>query len=423
MKEGVITIISTEAIKQIKLFSGLEEHDLKKIAEVVKEREIPAGSTLFKEGDIGDAFYLLKEGTIEIHKENNSAVIDIHSTDESNFFGEMALVEGAPRNATIKTKVQCVVLEIDKVNFDMLLRLNSFIALRIMTALTQRIRKTTAVMKAVTVEEEKCGKLITLFSPKGGAGKSVTAANMSAGIAKLTGKKALLIDLDLQFGDLAFMLGLKPKRSIADLVEGNPETADDLKKYLSEHPHGFSVLPSPFKPEQSEMVTSAHLRKIIKIAKTVFDYIIIDTHSLFQDLTINSLDISDYICLIMAPELNHIKSMMQCMKVIETLKYPTEKIRMILNREECMYSIPRDEIEKSNKRKFDFTLHDDWKNALGMVNEQKTIFDTTTESGYRNDCIHLITGLTGEKITEEAQKSGILGTLKGWFGKSDKPGK
>jgi MinD-like ATPase involved in chromosome partitioning or flagellar assembly len=416
----VITIISIEAIKQIKLFSGLEDHDLKKIAEVVKERNLPAGTTLFKEGDVGDAFYLLKDGVVEVNKENSPAINDIKSTDESNFFGEMALVEGAPRNATIRTKSECTLLEIDKVNFDMLLRLNSFIALRIMTALTQRIRKTTSVMKAVTVEEEKCGKLITLFSPKGGAGKSVTAANMSAGIAKLTGKKALLIDLDLQFGDLAFMLGLKPKRSIADLVEAEPENADDLKKFLTDHPHGFSVLPSPFKPEQSEMVTSNHLRKLIKIAKTVFDYIIVDTHSLFQDLTINSLDISDYICLIMAPELTHIKSMIQCMKVVETLKYPPEKIRMILNREECMYAIARAEIEASLKRKFDFSLHDDWKNALSMVNEQKTIFDTTNESTYRTDFVHLITGLTGEKITEEAQKSGLLGTLKGWFGGKEK---
>lgn len=334
----------------------------------------------------------------------------------------MALVEGAPRNATIKTKTECTVLEIDKVNFDMLLRLNSFIALRIMTALTRRIRKTTAIMKAVVPEAEvKCGKLITLFSPKGGAGKSVTAANMTAGIAKLTGKKALLIDLDLQFGDLAFMLGLKAKRSIADLVETEPETADDLKKFLTDHPHGFSVLPSPFKPEQSEMVTSKHLRKIVQIARTIFDYIIVDTHSLFQDLTINSLDISDYICLIMAPEMNHIKSMHMCMKVVETLKYPPEKIRLVLNREECMYAIPRGEIESTLKRKFDFCLHDDWKHALGMVNEQKTIFDTTVESDYRNDFVNMITGLTGEKLSEEAAtKSGLMGTLKGWFGK---PGK
>lgn len=405
-----------EILKQIKLFDSLEELDLKKISEVIKERAVPAGSVLFKEGDIGEAFYLLKEGTVEVYKNDNGTdkvVNTISASDESNFFGEMALIEGAPRNATIKTKGECKVLEIDKVNFDMLLRINSFIALRIMTALTRRIRKeTTSIQKAV--ELEKTGKLITLFSPKGGAGKSVTAANMAAGIAKLTQKKTLLIDLDLQFGDLAFMLGLKAKKSIADVVENETDSPEEFKKFLIDHPLGFSVLPSPFKPEQSEMITSNHLRRIAKVAQKIFDFVVIDTHSLFQDLTINALDISDKICLVMAPEMNHIKSMHVCLKVMETLKYPPEKIRLILNREESMYAKPRADIEGALKRNFDFCLHDDWKHASDMVNDQKTVFDSDTPSRYRSDFITLIAGLTGEKI-EEA-KTSLFGSIKKLFG-------
>lgn len=408
----MVTII--DILKQIPLFHGLEESDLKKISEVVKERTLATGTALFREGDHGDAFYLLKEGTVEVYKQDNGSeklVTKISHSDESNFFGEMALIEGVARNATIKTSSECKVLEIDKVNFDMLLRLNSFIALRIMTALSRRLRKESAPPKA----EEKSGKIITLFGPKGGAGKSVIAANMVAGIAKLTQKSALVIDLDLQFGDLGFMLGLKSKKTIADLVEAEVTNPDDFKKFLTEHQMGFSVLPSPIKPEQSEMVNSNHLRKIVKMAQKMFDFIVIDTHSLFQDLTINALDISDIICLVMAPEMNHIKSMHVCLKVIETLKYPPEKIRLLLSREDCMYAKPRADIETALKRKFDFTLHDDWKNASDMVNEQKTVFDTDTQSRYRSDLITMICGLTGEKI-EEATKKGLFGSIKKLFG-------
>lgn len=408
----MVTIINI--LKQIPLFQGLEEGDLKKISEVVKERTLAAGSCLFKEGDNGDAFYLLKEGTVEVYKNDNGAeklVTKISHTDESNFFGEMALIEGVARNATIKTAAECKVIEIDKVNFDMLLRLNSFIALRIMTALSRRLRKESAPPKA----EEKCGQIITFFAPKGGAGKSVIAANLAAGIAKLTKKSALLLDLDLQFGDLAFMLGLKGKKTIADVVEAEPANPDDLKKFLTEHHLGFSVLPSPIKPEQSEMVNSTHLRKILKIAQKTFDYIVIDTHSLFQDLTINALDVSDIICLVMAPEMNHIKSMHVCLKVMETLKYPTEKIRLILSREDCIYAKPRSDIETALKRKFDFTLHDDWKSASEMINDQKTIFDKDTQSAYRSDMVNLISSLIGEKI-EDAGKSSLFGSIKKLFG-------
>ncbi len=403
-----------DILKNIPLFNGLEESDLKKISEVVKERNLPAGTILFKEGEKGDAFYLLKKGSVEVYKSDDGGekkVGTISHNDESSFFGEMALIEGAPRNATIKTVSECNLLEIDKLNFDMLLRLNSFIALRIMTALSKRFRSETATAGAK--KEEKAGKVITVFSPKGGSGKTVFAVNLAAGITKLAKKKVLLIDLDLQFGDLAFILGLKARKSIAEMIEDNVENAENMKKYLVTHPIGFDLLPSPFKPEQSETVNSSHVRKLIKIAKPIYDFIIIDTHSLFQDLTINSLDISDLICLVMAPEMNHIKSMHMCLKVMETLKYPSEKIRLILNREESQFAKPRQEIETAMKRKFDFSLHDDWKHASDLVNEQKTVFDSTTQSQYRRDFIQCISVITGEKI--EGAEEGLLGTIKGWF--------
>lgn len=401
-----------EILKKIPLFEGLEESDLKKISEVVKERTLPAGTVLFKEGAKGDAFYLLNQGTVEVYKLDDGEekkVTTITHNDESSFFGEMALIEGSPRNATIKTATECNLLELDKLNFDMLLRLNSFIALRIMTALSKRFRSVTEASQ----EDEKIGKVITVFSPKGGSGKTVFAANLAAGIAKHTENKVLLIDLDLQFGDLAFMLGLKAKRTIADMIEDNIGDGEAFQKYLIKHPLNFDVLPSPLKPEQSETVNSTHVRKLLKIAKKDFDYIVIDTHSLFQDLTINVLDVSDMICLIMAPEMNHIKSMHMCLKVMETLKYPTEKIRLVLNREESMYAKPKADIETALKRKFDFSLHDDWKHASDLVNDQKTIFDSSTPSQYRTDFLQCISGLTGEKI--EGSEQGLLGQIKGWF--------
>jgi hypothetical protein len=98
---------------------------------------------------------------------------------------------------------------------------------------------------------------------------------------------------------------------------------------------------------------------------------------------------------------------------MDNLKYPKEKIRMILNREDSLYARPKADIEAALKRKFDFSLHDDWKHASDLINEQKTLFDSTSPSQYKNDFINTIQGLTGEKI--EGAEAGILGTIKGWF--------
>ncbi len=404
-------ILILDILKKIALFEGLEDADLSKIAQVTKERFCPKGTILFKEGDIGDSFYLIKEGQVEVLKKDGGAdkvVKTIAHTDKDNFFGEMSLVGGAPRNATLRTAGDSTFLVISKSDFDMMLRLNSFIALRIMTALSSRFRAATTE----AAQEIKLGKLVVTFSPKSGAGKSVFAANLAAGLAKLAKVKTLLVDLDLQFGDLAFMLGLQPKRTIADLVENPTDKPEVLKEYLVDHKAGFAVLAAPKKPEQSEMINSSHLRAFIDLARKHYDYIILDTHSLFQDLTINAMDMADAIYLLMLPTMNHIKSMHQCLKVMENLKYPPEKIKLVLNRDGSQHARSREEIEGGMKRKVDFALKDSWPQIAALLDSQKTVFEQDSSSEYTANMVTIIEKLTGQTLAKEGKK----GWLSGLFG-------
>lgn len=413
LREEVI-LISIEILKKIALFEGLEDSDLTKISQVTQEKKVTQGELLFKEGDFGDAFYLLIEGEVQIIKKDGDTekvVNTLNQNDKNNFFGEMALIEGAPRNATLKAAKNCKVLFIEKSNFDMMLRLNSFIALRIMSALSRRFRATTE-----PVGEEKLGKVIAAFSPKSGSGKSVFAANLAAGLAKLAKGKVLLMDLDLQFGDQAFMLGLKTKRTVADLVEHPSDKFDVVKEYLVEHKGGFFLLPAPVKPEQSEMINSSHLRAILDLARKNFEYIVLDTHSLFQDLTINAMDMADMVFLLMTPNMNHIKNMMVCLKVMENLKYSPEKIKLVVNREGAQNSHTRADIESGLSRKIDFSLPEDFAHVVQLVDKRLTIFEVEGNSSYRSAIGTIIHALTGKNPTGEAPKGeGLMGTIKGWF--------
>jgi len=405
-------VININLLKDIALFEGLEESDLKKISGVVKEKVAPKGTVLFKEGDIGDAFYLLQQGAVEILKNEGGKeklVYTIDEKDPNDFFGELALCGGAPRNATVRTTKDSTLLVISKSDFDMLLRLNSFIALRIMTALSKRLRSES---RDASVEAKR-GKAIVVFSPKSGSGKTIFATNLAAGLSKIAGAKVLLIDLDLQFGDLAFNLAMKVKRTIADLVENPTDKFEVLKEYIIEHKTGFAVLPAPLKPEQSETITSAHLRALVDVVRKHFDFIIIDTHSLFQDLTINAMDLADFIHLIMIPNMNHIKNMHLCLKVMENLKYAPEKIKLILNREGCQYGRTKEEIEAGLKRKVDFTLKDDWKQVCELLDHQKTLYELDSDSTYRDDLFPILEAVTGKKFEDRGK--GLIGKIKGWF--------
>ena len=419
--------VTLDMLKSVSLFNGLEDSDVEKIAQVVQTGKIPANTEFFKEGDIGDAFYVLTNGEVEVSKVidgKKTILTTIKGSDESNFFGEMALVEDLPRNATITSKTDCDILQIEKKNFDMLLRINSFVALRIMTALTKRLRADSSSASGDKKAEgaKTNAQVITFFSPKGGAGKTTIATNVAYGMAKFLNKKVLLIDLDLQFGGIAFMLGMKVKRTIVDLTGSDAlRSYDDVKTCVIQHKSGFDLLPAPMKPEQSESVDSTHLRKIISYCKEQYDYIIIDTHSLLQDMSINALDLSNIIMLVMNPDMGHIVAIHNCLNVMDSLKYPKEKIRLILNRFGSYYSKSKEELESAFQKKnvkVSFVIHDDWKIASDLVNNCQTAFESNNTSEYRNDIVTLISEITHEELPSEAGSVGrknIFSAVKDWF--------
>jgi pilus assembly protein CpaE len=183
------------------------------------------------------------------------------------------------------------------------------------------------------LKQQHPGKIFSVFSTKGGVGKSTIAANLAVAIAQLTGKKTVIIDLNLQFGDIAMLFDLIPRRTISDLV-GEPEHLDPkiLENYLINHSSGVKVLPAPLRPEFAEAVRGKHIEGILKALRENYDYIVIDTNHSFDDITLASLDASDLILMIAALDVLTIKNVKLAMEVMTSLHYETAGIKLILNR-------------------------------------------------------------------------------------------
>ena len=112
---------------------------------------------------------------------------------------------------------------------------------------------------------------MTVFSPKGGTGKTVTASNLGAALAK-QGRKTLLLDLDLQFGDAAIVMGLEPEKTIYDLVVAPGELdIEKLAGYTTKHPCGLDILPAPLRPEDAELVTESKITRLLEVARECYD--------------------------------------------------------------------------------------------------------------------------------------------------------
>jgi pilus assembly protein CpaE len=204
------------------------------------------------------------------------------------------------------------------------------------------------------------GKIVTVFSPKGGTGKTVTATNLSTALAKYEAKKTLLLDLDLQFGDAAIMLGLEPEKTIYDLVVAPGELdSEKLAGYTTRHDSGLEILPAPLRPEDAELVTEAKLGRLLEVARESYDVIVVDTSPFFHGPMLATLDRTDELLLICSLDVPTLKNVRLALQTLDLLSFPTDRIRVVLNRANSKVGMKPGEVEGALETKVRFEVPSD----------------------------------------------------------------
>jgi pilus assembly protein CpaE len=197
------------------------------------------------------------------------------------------------------------------------------------------------------------GQVISVFSPKGGSGTSSIAANLAVALRQITHKKVALVDGNLVLGDLDVILNLVSTKNIVDLAERIDDLDYDLlNDVLATHPSQIKVLLAPANPQAGELVTTDHVRRILELMVTEFDYVVVATPSSFhKDKALVMLDLADRIVLLMTLELTCIKNIKIFLELTELLEYPREKMLLVLNKSDNRMNIRVDNIENNIKHK------------------------------------------------------------------------
>lgn len=180
---------------------------------------------------------------------------------------------------------------------------------------------------------DKKGKIIAVFSLRGGVGVSTIAANLAVGLSQLWGKESVLVDLALTAGQASLMLNLPLRNTWTDLARVEPEEIDleVLSMTLRDHPSGVHVLSAPRRVEESELINANTVSRVIEVLQQSFDYIILDLSHDFSETSLVGLDAADEILVILSPELASVRSSAMALEVFDTLEYPSNKVRLILN--------------------------------------------------------------------------------------------
>jgi pilus assembly protein CpaE len=219
------------------------------------------------------------------------------------------------------------------------------------------IRKAAHVRRQTQAAAGRNGRVMTVFSPKGGTGKTTVATNLAAALAKREGRRTLLLDLDLQFGDAAIVLGLEPEKTIYDLVVAPGELdSEKLAGYVTKHPSGIDVLAAPLRPEDAELVTEGKVTTLLEVARGSYEAIVVDTSPFFHGPMLATLDRTDELLVLCGLDVPTLKNVRLAMQTLELLSFPASRVRYIMNRANTNVGLKTREVETALKVKITHEL-------------------------------------------------------------------
>ncbi len=205
---------------------------------------------------------------------------------------------------------------------------------------------------------EVSGKVIAVFSLRGGVGVSMLSSNLAASLSQIWGTPTALVDLAFMNGQSALLLDLPLRNTWADLGRSpsNEMDIDLLNSTLLRHDAGVHVLASPRHPQDAEVITAEHVRKAIGLLRAHYHYIILDLPHDFSETTLAGLDMADQILLMLSPETASVRCAANALETFAQLEYPVDRTSLVLNWTFKGKGLPRAGIEGALKKELGIVI-------------------------------------------------------------------
>ena len=327
-----------ELLSSMELFADLGDSELGKIARLLKEHKVSENETIFNQGETGDALYIVLQGRVRIASTDSfgrERVLAFYGPGE--FFGDMAVLTGAPRSASATASTDVRLLQLRKDDFDVLVATNVGIMRGMMRVMVDRqaALNTRLTQEVGANQGDVRGQVTVVFSPIGGAGQTIVATNLAVALAELTPDRVVAIDLDLLFGHVAMLLDLVPRTSLSAITPAAIRSLDrdSLAYYLAKHAESsLRVLSGTLRPEDSELVTGEHVRAVIEQMRRQFVHVVIDAGSRFSEPCLAALEAADQVIVVCTPDPASVVATLETQRVLrDLLSVPMDRVRFVQN--------------------------------------------------------------------------------------------
>lgn len=264
------------------------------------------------------------------------------------------------------------------------------------------------VVDSKVARRAKIGKVVTIMSPKGGAGKTMTTVNVALSLAQWGDpSRVVILDADLQFGDVCISLQVDPRHTIVDVARDIDKLDEPLlDSLLARHASGMRVLSAPLEPSLADEISTQVVVKTIGMLKRMFEYIIIDTAPFLDEPVLSILERSDIVLLVVDMDLPSVKNAKLALDTLRLIKFPFEKIRLVLNRVNSKARLDIDEMERSLGLEVQAAISSD-KLVPRAVNEGEPVVSLYARSRVARDLrsvARLVVDEDFEEPTEEEPK-------------------
>jgi pilus assembly protein CpaE len=252
------------------------------------------------------------------------------------------------------------------------------------------------------------GRIITVTSAKGGSGKTVLATNLALVLNRIPDTKVCLVDADLQFGDVCLVLQLEPRFTMVNAAhELHQLDAELLDSLLTEHPSGLKVLAAPLEPAFADDITTAGLMQMLDVLRESYDFVIVDTAAMLDELILSLIEKSDDILMLVDMDLPSVKNAKLALETLRLLKFSTSNVKLVMNRSNSKAKLDNKEIEGALKMQISAAIPSDAVVAAS-VNEGRPVVETDPKSKVSKG-FESVAELIAGKIPEAQGKSGLFG--------------